>query len=218
MRWLLWLYPTRWRQRYGDEFLALVEERGWSVSVVLDVLLGALDARLHPELAGTPAPVSAGAPGPRPDRFDKFTRRSRNVLQLAQSEAERLRHGEIGTEHLLLGLLLEGDGVAAHVLADLEVQVDDIRSELLSRIQQAASTDAHQRIGLSAAAKRSIELSVREANRLHHRFLGTEHLLLGVVGAGEGLAAELLRQRKITDMDELRRHILRRINAGPVVR
>jgi ATP-dependent Clp protease ATP-binding subunit ClpC len=83
-------------------------------------------------------------------------------------------------------------------------------------MQPTPSSDTRQP-GLNADAKRAIELSVREANRLQHRYLGTEHLLLGVVSQREGLAAELLRKRRISDVNELRQHILRRINEGPTV-
>ena len=215
MSWLLWLYPRRWRRRYADEFLALMEARPLSPSVVLDVLRGALDAWLHPELGAAPAPATAGSSGH--GRFDKFTPRSRIVLQLAQQEAERL-HQQIGSEHVLLGLLLEGHGVAAHVLAERGVQLDDLRVAILVHTHPALGTDP-RRLGLSQDAKRAIELSTAEANGLRHQYLGTEHLLLGLVAEGQGLAAELLRQRKVGDVTELRQHIVRVLNeSGPHLR
>jgi Clp amino terminal domain, pathogenicity island component len=177
---LLWLYPRRWRHRYGDEFLAVLEERGVSVTVLLDVLRGALDAWLHPEFVAVPAPVAAnGNSSRRRDRFDKFTRRSRNVLDLAAKEAERLGHHEITTEHLLLGLLLEGEGVAAHVLAERGVEIDYLRTAVQRRLESVPSGD-RQRVGLSEDAKRAIALSVAEANRLRHHYFGTEHHTAGM--------------------------------------
>lgn len=214
MTWLLRLYPRRWQQRYGDEFMALMEERGFSIGLVFDVLRGAFDAWLNPDLGTAAAPVVAGrAAASNRDRFDKFTRRSRVVLRLAQDEAHRLRHQQIGTEHLLLGLLLEGEGVAAHVLADCGVQADELRAAILARAESPMAGDP-QRVGLSQDAKHAIELSVVEANGLHHHYVGTEHLLLGLVAAGKGIAADLLRQGNVADLPDLRRHILRVLNEG----
>jgi hypothetical protein len=214
VKWLLWLYPPRWRRRYADEFLALVEERGFSVTILFDVLGGALDAWLHPELVVVPAPVGAS---PKPsrgrDRFHKFTPRSRTVLHLAAKEAERLGHPRITTEHLLLGMLLEGEGVAAHVLADRGVHIDQLRKVLLESLELVPRCDPH-RVGLSPDAKRAIELSVAEANRLRHHYVGTEHLLLGLVAEAHGTAAAILRQRDAGDLGELRSHIVRVLNEG----
>lgn len=216
MRWLLWLYPRRWRRRYGDEFLAVLEERGLSLLVLLDIVRGALDARLHPQLVALPARVGASGNPPRHrDRFDKFTRRSRTVLDLAAKEAERLGHALITSEHLLLGMLLEGEGVAAHVLAERGVHLDELRKVLLEGLESVPRTD-QQRIGLSDDAKRAIELGVAEANRLRHHYVGTEHLLLGLIQVADkhGSAAEILRQRNAGDLAELRSHVVRVLNEG----
>jgi hypothetical protein len=122
VRWLLLLYPRRWRRRYGDEFLALIQDRGVSSSVIFDVLRGALDAWLHPHLGAAPAPVSAAsADHPVRGASDTFTPRTRVVLQLAQAEAQRLQQPRIGTEHLLLGLVAQGSGVAADLLRQRNV-------------------------------------------------------------------------------------------------
>jgi hypothetical protein len=210
----LWLYPRRWRQRYGDEFGVLLEERGFSPSLLFDVLRGALDAWLHPELGTVmPAPVAGGRnPGRRGDRFDKFTRRSRSVLDLAAKEAQRLGHAHITTEHLLLGMLLEGEGVAAQVLAQRGVRIEEIRTLLLHHLEALPRGCDH--VGLSADAKRAIELSVAEANRLRHQYVGTEHLLLGLVAEAHSAAADVLRARNAGDLPELRSHILRVLNEG----
>ena len=125
------------------------------------------------------------------DRFDKFTERARKVLQLAQEEAQRFNHNYIGTEHLLLGLVREGEGVAAKVLANLGVELNKVRSAvefIIGRGDRTVTGD----IGLTPRAKKVIELSVDEARRLNHHYIGTEHLLLGLVREGEGIAAGVL--------------------------
>ena len=125
------------------------------------------------------------------DRFDKFTERARRVLTLAQEEAQRFNHNYIGTEHLLLGLVREGDGVAAKVLANLGVELQKVRSAvefIIGRGDRAVLGE----IGLTPRAKKVIELAVDEARRLNHHYIGTEHLLLGLVREGEGIAAGVL--------------------------
>jgi ATP-dependent Clp protease ATP-binding subunit ClpC len=125
------------------------------------------------------------------DRFDKFTERARRVLTLAQEEAQRFNHNYIGTEHLLLGLVREGDGVAAKVLGNLGVELNKVRSAvefIIGRGDRAVLGE----IGLTPRAKKVIELAVDEARRLNHHYIGTEHLLLGLVREGEGIAAGVL--------------------------
>src|SRR4051812_35011985 len=125
------------------------------------------------------------------DRFEKFTERARKVLTLAQEEAQRFNHNYIGTEHLLLGLVREGDGVAARVLNNLGVELNKVRSAvefIIGRGDRATTGE----IGLTPRAKRVIELAVDEARRLNHSYIGTEHLLLGLVREGEGIAAGVL--------------------------
>ena len=125
------------------------------------------------------------------DRFDKFTERARRVLTLAQEEAQRFNHNYIGTEHLLLGLVREGDGVAAKVLANLGVELNKVRSAvefIIGRGDRAVVGE----IGLTPRAKKVIELAVDEARRLNHHYIGTEHVLLGLVREGEGIAAGVL--------------------------
>ncbi len=126
-----------------------------------------------------------------PDRFDKFSERARRVLTLAQEEAQRFNHNYIGTEHLLLGLVREGEGVAAKVLANLGVELNKVRSAvefIIGRGDRAVLGE----IGLTPRAKKVIELAVDEARRLNHGYIGTEHLLLGLVREGEGIAAGVL--------------------------
>ncbi|CAA9551850.1 MAG: ATP-dependent Clp protease, ATP-binding subunit ClpC [uncultured Thermomicrobiales bacterium] len=125
------------------------------------------------------------------DKFDKFTERARKVLTLAQEEAQRFNHNYIGTEHLLLGLVREGDGVAARVLSNMGVQLPKVRSAVEFIIGRG-ETMIMGEIGLTPRAKKVIELAVDEARRLNHHYIGTEHLLLGLVREGEGIAAGVL--------------------------
>ncbi|MBI2862944.1 MAG: ATP-dependent Clp protease ATP-binding subunit [Chloroflexi bacterium] len=125
------------------------------------------------------------------DRFDKFTERARKVLTLAQEEAQRFNHNYIGTEHLLLGLVREGDGVAAKVLGNLGVELNKVRSAVEFIIGRGERVVLGE-IGLTPRAKRVIELAIDEARRLNHHYIGTEHLLLGLVREGEGIAAGVL--------------------------
>ena len=125
------------------------------------------------------------------DRFDKFTERARKVLQLAQEEAQRLHHDYIGTEHLLLGLVREGEGVAGHVLKSLGVDLEKVRKAVEDIIGRGDSIVLGE-IGLTPRAKKVIELAVDEVRRLNHHYIGTEHLLLGLLREGEGIGAGVL--------------------------
>jgi uncharacterized damage-inducible protein DinB len=125
------------------------------------------------------------------DRFDRFTERARKVLQLAQEEAQRFNHNYIGTEHILLGLIREGDGVAARILANLGIELHNLRSSVEFIIGRGDGGRVGE-IGLTPRAKRVIELAMDEAHRLNHHYIGTEHLLLGLVREGEGIAAGVL--------------------------
>src|SRR5712691_9882015 len=125
------------------------------------------------------------------DRFDKFTERARKVLSLAQEEAQRFQHNYIGTEHLLLGLVREGEGVAAKVLSNLGVELNKVRSAVEFIIGRGDRIVLGE-IGLTPRAKKVIELAVDEARRLNHHYIGTEHLLLGLLREGSGIGAGVL--------------------------
>jgi ATP-dependent Clp protease ATP-binding subunit ClpC len=126
------------------------------------------------------------------DKFDRFTKRARRVLTLAQEEAQRLNHNYIGTEHLLLGLVREENGVAVRVLRELGVDPKQIR-ERVERTVGRGQRAMYGKLSLTPRTKRVIELGVDEARRLGHHYIGTEHLLLGLVRAGEGVAVDVLR-------------------------
>ena len=123
--------------------------------------------------------------------FERFTDRARRVVVLAQEEARMLNHNYIGTEHILLGLIREGDGVAAKALESLGISLEAVRQqveEIIGQGQQAPS--GH--IPFTPRAKKVLELSLREALQLGHNYIGTEHILLGLIREGEGVAAQVL--------------------------
>jgi ATP-dependent Clp protease ATP-binding subunit ClpC len=131
-------------------------------------------------------------------RFEKFSERARKVLSLAQEEAIRFNHNYIGTEHVLLGLVRESEGVAARVLSNLEVDLVKIRSAVEFIIGRGERTVSGENIGLTPRAKKVIELSVDEARRMSHHYIGTEHLLIGLLREAEGVAAGVLESLGVT--------------------
>jgi ATP-dependent Clp protease ATP-binding subunit ClpC len=126
-----------------------------------------------------------------PSRFEKFSERARRVLSLAQEEAQRFNHNYIGTEHILLGLVRETEGVAARVLSNLNVEHVKVRSAVEFIIGRGERPTPGE-IGLTPRAKKVIELAVDEARRLNHHYIGTEHLFIGLMREGEGVAAGVL--------------------------
>ena len=135
-------------------------------------------------------------------RFEKFSERARRVLSLAQEEAQRFNHNYISTEHILLGLVREPDGVAAKVLGTLGVELNKVRSAVEFIIGRGERSAAGE-IGLTPRAKKVIELAVDEARRLNHHYIGTEHLLIGLMREGEGVAAGVLESLGV-NLDKVR--------------
>ena len=123
--------------------------------------------------------------------FERFTERARQVVVLAQDEARSLRHNYIGTEHLLLGLLREEEGLAARVLKSLGITLEEVRLQVARIIGQGDEVSNGQ-IPFTPRAKKVLELSLREALELGHSYIGTEHLLLGLIRENEGVAARIL--------------------------
>ncbi|MEY3846406.1 MAG: hypothetical protein RJA66_673 [Actinomycetota bacterium] len=123
--------------------------------------------------------------------FEKFTDKARRVVVLAQEEAKLLNHNYIGTEHILLGLIHEGEGVAAKALESLGINLDSVRQQVQEIIGQGQQAPAGH-IPFTPRAKKVLELSLREALQLGHSYIGTEHLLLGLIREGEGVAAQVL--------------------------
>jgi ATP-dependent Clp protease ATP-binding subunit ClpC len=149
-----------------------------------------------------------------PNKMERFTQRARRVLSLAQEEAERMQHSYIGTEHLLLGLMREEGGVAGKVLREMGLrpaQVEQIVERMTSNNKRPGVTH----MDLSPATKKVLELAVDEARRLGHHYIGTEHLLLGLVRTTDGLALDVLRELKISP-DEIRRQTRRVLQESPL--
>jgi ATP-dependent Clp protease ATP-binding subunit ClpC len=146
--------------------------------------------------------------------MERFTQRARRVLSLAQEEAERLRHNYIGTEHLLLGLMREEGGVAGRVLRDLGLEQRRVE-ELVEELTRATPRTPSTQLDLSPGTKRVLELAVDEARRMGHHYIGTEHLLLGLVRQSDGVAIEVLKRLGISP-EEVRRQTRRVLQESPV--
>ena len=138
--------------------------------------------------------------------FDRFTERARKVLWLASEEAQRLDHPYIGTEHLLLGLVREGEGVAARVLTNMGVQLRNVRSAVEFIIGRGEGRVVGE-VDLTPRVKKVIELAVDEARRLDHSYIGTEHRLLGLVREGEGIAAGVLESLGV-NLEKVRQQVM----------
>ena len=147
-------------------------------------------------------------------RFEKFSERARRALTYAQEEAQRFNHNYIGTEHILLGLVRETDGVAAKVLMNLDVDLNKVRSAVEFIIGRGGKTSSAE-VGLTPRAKKVIELAVDEARRLNHTYVGTEHLLLGLLREGEGVAGGVLESLGVS-LDRARTETTRILNQGAV--
>ena len=146
--------------------------------------------------------------------FDRFTDRARNTLTLAQQEAQRFNHNFIGTEHILLGLLREGEGVAARVLLGLGVELKKVR-QAVEIIIGGGEYPPVGEIGLTPRAKKAIELAVDEGRRLGHHYIGTEHLLLGLIREGEGIAAGVLESLGV-NLEKVRSEVIKILaQSGP---
>ena len=143
--------------------------------------------------------------------FERFTSKARHVVVLSQEEARRLRHNYIGTEHILLGLLGEPEGVACSVLGSFGMSPDGVRQEILAMIGEGQQ-EAPSRIPFTPRAKKTLELALREALQLRHSYIGTEHVLLGLIREGEGVAAQVMRAH--ADLLAIRLAVLDAVPAG----
>ncbi|MCA9885180.1 MAG: ATP-dependent Clp protease ATP-binding subunit, partial [Anaerolineae bacterium] len=148
------------------------------------------------------------------NKMERFTQRARRVLSLAQEEAERLQHSQIGTEHLLLGLMREDGGVAGRVLRELGLEARKVE-DLVTRAADSSDRAATEALELSAETKKVLELAVDEARRMGHHYIGTEHLLLGLVRQQEGIAIDVLRRLGISP-EEVRRQTRRVLQESPL--
>jgi ATP-dependent Clp protease ATP-binding subunit ClpC len=144
--------------------------------------------------------------------FDRFTDRARRVMGLARQEAQRFNHEYIGTEHILLGLIQEGSGVAANVLRNLDIDLDKIRREVEKIVQSGPSMVTMGQLPFTPRAKKVLELAVEEASNLGHNYIGTEHLLLGLIRENEGVAAQVLLNLGLK-LEDVREEVLELLGA-----
>jgi len=138
--------------------------------------------------------------------FERFTERARRVIILAQEEAKRLNHSAVGTEHILLGIIREGEGVASKVLESLNINPERVRAEIESAIGRGERTP-YEEVAFTPRAKKVLELALDEARRLGHNYIGTEHLLLGLIREGEGVAARVL-EAMGADLERVRSQVV----------
>ncbi|TAM34192.1 ATP-dependent Clp protease ATP-binding subunit [bacterium] len=139
--------------------------------------------------------------------FNRFTERARKVIILAKEEARRFNHDYIGTEHILLGLIREGEGVAAAVLQKMGVSLENIRLEIEKLVQPGPTTQIIGDIPFTPRAKKALELAAEEARSLGHNYIGTEHLLLGLIREGEGIASQVLMNLGM-DLNSVRNEVM----------
>jgi hypothetical protein len=142
--------------------------------------------------------------------FERFTDRARRAVVLAQEEARMLDHGYIGTEHLLLGLVHLGEGVAAKALESMGIGLEVVRGQVEEIIGRGHHADSGH-IPFTPRAKRVLELSLRESSQLGHTYIGTEHILLGLVREGDGVAAQVL-VKLGADLDRVRQQVIRELH------
>src|SRR5690606_5279513 len=145
--------------------------------------------------------------------YERFTDRARKVMQLANQEAQRFNHEYIGTEHILLGLVKEGSGVAANVLKNLDVDLRKIRLEVEKIVQSGPDLVTMGKLPQTPRAKKVIEYAMEEARNLNHNYVGTEHLLLGLLREQEGVAAQVLMNLGLK-LEDVREEVLNLLGHG----
>ncbi len=177
-----------------DELAAAVKETQIPVSAVCQA---ALERAVRDVTAARNAEDAPPGGLPGVGMFGRFTPRARKVMSLAQEAARSSRHSHVGTEHVLIGILDEGGNLAVKVLANLDVDADDLRAELRASMGPASKRTAEGHLPFTPLAKRALELTAKEALRLGHNYIGSEHLLLGLLATEEGLASKVLRRMGI---------------------
>ena len=145
--------------------------------------------------------------------FERFTDRARKVMALANQEAQRFNHEYIGTEHILLGLVKEGSGVGANVLKNLDVDLRKVRLEVEKLVKAGPEMVTMGKLPQTPRAKKVIEYAIEEARNLNHNYVGTEHLLLGLLREHDGVAAQVLRNLGLK-LEEVREEVLNLLGAG----
>src|SRR5208283_5269690 len=145
--------------------------------------------------------------------FERFTDRARKVMALANQEAQRFNHEYIGTEHILLGLVKEGSGVGASVLKNLDIDLRKVRLEVEKLVKSGPHMVTMGKLPQSPGAKQAIEYSIQEARNFNHNYVGTEHLLLGLLREHDGVAAQVLLNLGLK-LEQLRQETLNMIGTG----
>ncbi|MFM7298709.1 MAG: Clp protease N-terminal domain-containing protein, partial [Planctomycetota bacterium] len=145
--------------------------------------------------------------------FDRFTDRAKKVMNLARQEAQRFNHEYLGTEHILLGLVQEGSGVAANVLKNMSIDLTKIRAEVEKIVKTGPSMVTMGQLPFTPRAKKVLELSMEEASNLGHNYIGTEHLLLGLIKENEGIAAQVLMNLGVK-LEDVRDEVLEVLGAN----
>jgi ATP-dependent Clp protease ATP-binding subunit ClpC len=150
--------------------------------------------------------LNPGGPG-----ISNLTPKAEQVLAFARKEADRLKHGFVGTEHILLGMLALGQGTAVEVLTSVGIDVETVRDKIETFVGVGTERARGGRVPYTPRVKRALALAAKEAQTLKNAYVGTEHLLLGLMGEGDGVAARVLRQLGV-DLQMLRREVFRRID------
>src|SRR5512147_2035958 len=145
--------------------------------------------------------------------FERFTDRARKVMALANQEAQRFNHEYIGTEHILLGLVKEGSGVGATVLKNLDVDIKKLRLEVEKLVKSGPDMVTMGKLPQTPRAKKVIEYAIEEARALNHNYVGTEHILLGLLRESEGIAAQVLMNLGLK-LEDVRQEVLNLLGAG----
>jgi len=145
--------------------------------------------------------------------FERFTDRARKVMALANQEAQRFNHEYIGTEHILLGLVKEGSGVGANVLKNLDVDIKKLRLEVEKLVKSGPDMVSMGKLPQTPRAKKVIEYAIEEARALNHNYVGTEHILLGLLRETEGIAAQVLMNLGLK-LEDVRQEVLNLLGAG----
>jgi ATP-dependent Clp protease ATP-binding subunit ClpC len=146
--------------------------------------------------------------------FERLTDRARKVMALANQEAQRLNHEYIGTEHILLGLVKEGSGVGANVLKNLDIDLRKVRLEVEKLVKSGPEMVTMGKLPQTPRAKKVIEYAIEEARNLNHNYVGTEHLLLGLIKLGQGVAVNVL-QKMGLDLETVRMEVEKQVGSGP---
>ena len=147
------------------------------------------------------------------DNMNNFTPRAQQVLALARKEADRFNHNFVGTEHLLLGLIKLGQGVAVNVLQRMGLDLENVRQEVEKEVRGGGEGKVSGNIPYTPRVKKVLSLAAKEAKALNHTYVGTEHILLGLLREGDGVAAKVLKNLDI-DIEQCRQEILKELDPG----